>query len=146
MDNYLLPQIVTTVIEPIGGYFTDTYIETRSGIHIKVEDEEIGMVATEDEQKIDTALAQYYKDCGRNDYFNERGEGKFEQYARYIYDKNYLKLEFEDRVNDHDQNDWHIVDVIDQIDPMFPMPMSTNESRANDIFQVFKHCYKYGLA
>eukprot|EP01083_Nonionella_stella_P269162 910430_1 len=93
--------------------------------------------------RIDDALAQYYKDCYRNDYFDdESGQGKFREYANETYI--HWKLQLEDDVND--PNDCYFVQHIDKIDPMFPLPISTNESRANDIFQVLKHCYKYGVA
>eukprot|EP01083_Nonionella_stella_P040782 110561_1 len=96
--------------------------------------------------RIDDALAQYYKDCGRNDYFNnESRQGKF---MKFTHDNQYDTDELDDELGDNanDPNDCYFVRHIDEIDPMFPLPISTNESRANDIFQVFKHCYKYGVA
>eukprot|EP01083_Nonionella_stella_P144744 452422_1 len=95
-------------------------------------------------QRIDDALARYYQDCGRNDYFDEEsGQGKFRKDADdNYYDTDYLDEQLGDDAND--PNDCLIVEDIDEIDPMFPLPISTNESRANDIFQVFEHCYKYG--
>eukprot|EP01083_Nonionella_stella_P268198 906497_1 len=101
----------------------------------------------EDAQKVDNALAQYYKDCGRDDYFNDQnGNGKFWEYANESLhvDTDDLNDELGDDAND--PNDCVFVRLIDAIDPMFPLPISTNESRANDIFQVLKHCYKYGVA
>eukprot|EP01083_Nonionella_stella_P276229 938454_1 len=99
-------------------------------------------------QRLDNALAQYYKDCGRNDYFDEEsGQGKFRECADDEfegYDTDDLDYQLGDDVDD--PNDCWFVKYIDDIDPMFPLPISTNESRANDIFQVFKHCYKYGVA
>eukprot|EP01083_Nonionella_stella_P179726 638974_1 len=97
-------------------------------------------------QRIDNALAQYYKDCGRNDYFDEEsGQGKLRKYADDSgYDTDVLNYDLGDDV--YDPNDCEFVEYIDEIDPMFPLPISTNESRANDIFQVLKHCYKYGVA
>eukprot|EP01083_Nonionella_stella_P179727 638975_1 len=94
-------------------------------------------------QRIDNALAQYYKDCGRNDYFDEEsGQGRFREFADDSrYDTDFLDDDLGDYVND--PNECVIVEDIDDIDPMFPLPISTKESRANDIFQVFKHCYKY---
>eukprot|EP01083_Nonionella_stella_P199058 730253_1 len=90
-------------------------------------------------QRLDDAVAQYYKDCGRNDYFDEEsGVGKFVKFVN--------------------QNGFEDEDVCDELaeepdectltdfDPMFPLRLSTNESRANDILQVLKHCYKYGVA
>eukprot|EP01083_Nonionella_stella_P269163 910433_1 len=96
--------------------------------------------------RIDDALAQYYKDCGRNDYFNnESGQGKFREFAdANEYDTYDLNDQLGDDVDDPNYCDF--VYQIDEIDPMFPLPISTNESRANDIFQVLKHCYKYGVA
>eukprot|EP01083_Nonionella_stella_P004382 12668_1 len=94
-------------------------------------------------QRIDNALARYYKDCRRNDYFDEEsGQGKFRKDADDEfegYDTDYLDEQLGDDANDIDP-------MFDDIDPMFPLPISTNESRANDIFQVFKHCYKHGVA
>eukprot|EP01083_Nonionella_stella_P004378 12664_1 len=97
-------------------------------------------------QRIDNALARYYKDCRRNDYFDEEsGQGKFRKAADNIgYDTDFLDYQLGDDAND--PNDCAFVKYIDKIDPMFPLPISTNESRANDIFQVFKHCYKHGVA
>eukprot|EP01083_Nonionella_stella_P199054 730249_1 len=85
-------------------------------------------------QRLDNAVAQYYKDCGRDDYFDEEsGQGKFKEFADdYGYDTDLLDLELGDDVDD--PNDCDFVTYIDDIDPMFPLPISTNESRANDIF------------
>eukprot|EP01083_Nonionella_stella_P040780 110559_1 len=91
--------------------------------------------------RIDDALAQYYHDCGRNDYFT-KGIGKFGKYVSYKNDV--IDKQLGDDA--YDPNDCIFVIDIDKIDPMFPLPISTNESQANDIFQVFKHCYKYGVA
>eukprot|EP01083_Nonionella_stella_P199056 730251_1 len=97
-------------------------------------------------QRLDNAVAQYYKDCGRNDYFNEERQGKFREfYDDSGYDTDTLDDDLGDDAND--PNDCFIVDCIDDIDPMFPLPIvSTNESRANDIFQILKYCHKYGVA
>eukprot|EP01083_Nonionella_stella_P144746 452425_1 len=95
-------------------------------------------------QRLDNALARYYQDCGRNDYFDEEsGQGKLRKYADDSgYDTDVLNDHLGDDAND--LNHCFFVKYIDAIDPMFPLPISTNESRANDIFQVFEHCYKYG--
>eukprot|EP01083_Nonionella_stella_P268200 906499_1 len=123
---------------------------------IDIDPESDSDTVCEDAQKVDildNALAQYYKDCGRDDYFNnETGEGKFMEYAYVAIgdDEGYVRFLLKVIMNlgddANDPNDCEYVDEIDEIDPMFPLPISTNESRANDIFQVLKHCYKYGVA
>eukprot|EP01083_Nonionella_stella_P192879 712728_1 len=92
-------------------------------------------------QRVDDALAQYYKQFGRNDYFDvETGMGKFRQFVR--------ENEFE---NDHVDED--LADDVSpdeclfiDIDPMFPLPMCPDESRDDEICKILKHCYKYGVA
>eukprot|EP01083_Nonionella_stella_P199057 730252_1 len=94
-------------------------------------------------ERIDNAVAQYYKDCGRNDYFNEERQGKFREFyddSAAGYDTDTLDYQLRDDANDPR-------DCLFVYDPMFPLPIvSTNESRANDIFQILKYCHKYGVA
>eukprot|EP01083_Nonionella_stella_P312260 1116262_1 len=101
-------------------------------------------------QRVDDALSQYYKDCGRNDYFDEETQmGKFRQFTEeFAFEENNVDGELGDGANVADGCTF--IAFIDDIDPIFPLPtlLSTNESisRDNYIFHVLKHCYKYGLA
>eukprot|EP01083_Nonionella_stella_P087227 242578_1 len=95
-------------------------------------------------QRVDDALAQYYQDCGRNDYFDEEtGMGRFEKYAEDEgLEDNDVDEELGDDVNG--PNDCLLMDI----DPVFPLPMSTTdrESRDYDEFKILKHCYTHGVA
>eukprot|EP01083_Nonionella_stella_P276228 938448_1 len=97
-------------------------------------------------QRIDDALAQYYEDCGRNDYFDDAsGMGKYRQFVmKYGLHNTYVDCELGDDI--HGPRDCIFVTYIDEVDPLFPLPIFTNESRDSDIFQILKHCYKYGVA
>eukprot|EP01083_Nonionella_stella_P312259 1116261_1 len=92
-------------------------------------------------QRIDDALAQYYKQFGRNDYFDqETGMGKFRQFVEDF------------QLNDDDMNDKLGDDVSPDeclfinIDPKFPLLISSNASRDDAIRKILKHCYKHGVA
>eukprot|EP01083_Nonionella_stella_P262808 893293_1 len=90
-------------------------------------------------QRIEDALAQYYKQFGRNDYFDvETGMGKFRQFVAthklfFIIDSILGDDVFLD--------DWIFVDM----DPMFPLLVSSDASREDTICQILKHCHKYGV-
>eukprot|EP01083_Nonionella_stella_P204681 745964_1 len=96
-------------------------------------------------QRIDDVLAQYYNDCGRNDYFDESGLGKFRQFAK----ENEMEECHVDETlgNEADEFDEDAVSVISAIFPRFPflISISSNESQDQIIFQIVQHCYKYGV-
>eukprot|EP01083_Nonionella_stella_P141130 434246_1 len=90
-------------------------------------------------QRVDDALCQYYKDLGRNDYFDESGMGKF----RKCLDKTGAKeSDVTDAFGENANSSNH--SFFENIDHAFPLLLSTNESRGNEIFHILKHCYKYG--
>eukprot|EP01083_Nonionella_stella_P089742 250502_1 len=94
-------------------------------------------------QQIEHALAQYYADCGRNDYFDENGMGKFMRFVKqHEFDENAIDLELGEDVPSHEC-------LFIEMDPMFPLILSqdngmSNESRHNEILKILKHCYKHG--
>eukprot|EP01083_Nonionella_stella_P239450 838037_1 len=96
-------------------------------------------------QRIDNALAQHYKNCGRNDYFDLNEDGKFIQFVKNnALDENAINLELRD-VND--PNNCPYI----KMDPLFPLASSTtqhqmtNELQNNEILNILKHCYTYGV-
>eukprot|EP01083_Nonionella_stella_P106959 309231_1 len=92
--------------------------------------------------RIDDALAQYYQDCGRNDYFDEgTGIGKFRQFAE-DYELN------DDDMNDEldDASPDNFLYIFIDMDPMFPLLVSSDATRDDAICQILKHCYKHGVA
>eukprot|EP01083_Nonionella_stella_P305785 1068186_1 len=90
-------------------------------------------------QRLDDALAQYYKDCGRNDYFDEEsGVGKF---VKFVNQNGFEDEEVCDELTEEPDEC-----TLTEFDPMFPLPLSTNGSRDKQILQILKYCHKYGVA
>eukprot|EP01083_Nonionella_stella_P239449 838034_1 len=96
-------------------------------------------------QRIDNALAQHYKNCGRNDYFDQNEDSKFIRFVKNnALDENAINLELRD-VND--PNNCPYI----KMDPLFPLASSTtqhqmtNELQNNEILNILKHCYTCGI-
>eukprot|EP01084_Bolivina_argentea_P105473 188876_1 len=93
-------------------------------------------------ERIDNALAQYYKDCGRDDYYDENGNGKFIVFVHINqFNEKQIQLELSDDINTHDRS-------FIKMDSQFPLiyePTNKNHNSRNDeIFNILKHCYKTG--
>eukprot|EP01084_Bolivina_argentea_P105478 188884_1 len=91
-------------------------------------------------ERIDDALGQYYKNCGRDDYYDANGTGKFKKFVNENeFHENNIALELGDRVS---VNDCCFVEMDDDF------PFAKEESKTNSeelkIFKVLKHCYKFG--
>eukprot|EP01084_Bolivina_argentea_P129434 228611_1 len=94
--------------------------------------------------QIDQALAIYYKTCGRNDYYDEKGNGKFMKFVtKNAFDPNMIELELGDNVKPEEC----LYIEMDQDFPLHEQEQNqTNSSRNTKIFNIIKHCYKYGSA
>eukprot|EP01083_Nonionella_stella_P165976 553600_1 len=96
-------------------------------------------------QRVDDALAQYYKTCGRNDYFDSNGVGKFMQFVKkHEFDEDAIASELgDDTVN---ANDCLFVEM-DSTFPLLSLSQNqiTNELQETEIFKILQHCYTYGV-
>eukprot|EP01083_Nonionella_stella_P280483 954178_1 len=94
--------------------------------------------------KIDTALAKYYKDCGRQDYFNKNGQGKFRVFMTAMdFDDDIIKIQLE-----YDLKQAKNCKLV-EFDKNFPI-LNTNikneQERIEEIFKILQNCYLYGVS
>jgi len=91
-------------------------------------------------QRIDDALAQYYANCGRQDYYDRRRErGKFMDFVTLkAIDEDTVRSELDDTANPDDC-------IFLELDSEFPLrPRVTNGQRNAAIFNVIQQCFKFG--
>eukprot|EP01084_Bolivina_argentea_P277477 473719_1 len=93
-------------------------------------------------KRIDNALGKYYKECGRKDYYDRNGNGKFITFI-HINKVNENQIEAQ-LCNDTNSNDCLFI----KIDPQFPLinesTITDQKSRHDEIFKIVKHCYRCG--
>eukprot|EP01083_Nonionella_stella_P186723 684395_1 len=91
-------------------------------------------------KRIDDALAQHYANCGRNDYLDENGIGKFMRFVTtHAFD--------EDELGDEIDSDECL---FVEMDPTFPLQslagdQITEQLRNEEIVKILKHCYEHGV-
>lgn len=95
-------------------------------------------------ERIDQGLAAYYQICGRDDYFNVDGDGKFREFATVNgLDEHKVKMELEYATTDSNCS----LALVD-IDEAFPFPddieHETATDRNNAILKVIGSCSKFG--
>eukprot|EP01084_Bolivina_argentea_P282134 482888_1 len=87
--------------------------------------------------RIDKALAIYYTNHGRKDYYDENGDGKFIAFVHENdFDENAIDLELGDNVNPNDC-------LYLSMDNGFPLIDETQ--RSQQIFEILTHCYVNGM-
>eukprot|EP01084_Bolivina_argentea_P022634 42069_1 len=93
-------------------------------------------------KRIDDALGKYYKQCGRNDYYDGNGNGKF---ITFIHINKCNENQIEALLCDDTNSDNNL---FIKIDPQFPLidesKITDRKSRNDEIFKIVKHCYKFG--
>ena len=102
----------------------------------------------DDEESIpmDKALGEYYKQCGRDDYYDEYRCSKF---IRFMHENEFEEEHLEDQLGKGATLD--NCDLI-EMDDNFPLLKSNNNDTINkifrkkDVFEVLQHCDKYGLS
>eukprot|EP01084_Bolivina_argentea_P245418 410897_1 len=91
--------------------------------------------------RIDKALAEYYTNCGRTDYYNKNAEGKFVEFVRKNqFDEEQIDLELGDNLT---ANECSLLGF----DNEFPVMIEEKPQihrRGHTIFEILKCCYKYG--
>eukprot|EP01084_Bolivina_argentea_P186222 321031_1 len=85
-------------------------------------------------ERIDNALAQYYTDRGRNDYYNSNGIGKF---MKFVVENQFEKTQLGDNVMAKDC-------CFTKIDDNFPLENDEKGQEQQQICYVIQHCHKYG--
>eukprot|EP01084_Bolivina_argentea_P029576 54917_1 len=91
-------------------------------------------------KRIDNALAKYYKQCGRDDYYDENDNGKF---IVFMHVNNFKENQIESQLVDiRNANDCLFIEM----DPAFPLINEpTNKFSPNyRIFKILQHCYRAG--
>ena len=92
--------------------------------------------------KMDGALAAYYADCDRKDYFDEDGKGKFLQFVDINdFDEEQVEGELGDDV---EPNDCSLLDMDDDFPLMDSEQNQDTKQRNAAILKVLQHCYKHG--
>eukprot|EP01084_Bolivina_argentea_P011452 21414_1 len=92
--------------------------------------------------RIDIALGKHYKECGRNDYYDENGNGKFIKFANInkINENQIEAILCDDTISNYS--------LFIKIDAQFPLinesTITDHKSRHDEIFKIVKHCYKFG--
>ena len=89
----------------------------------------------------DRALSEYYKYCGRNDYYDEHHDGKFIQFVNENeMDEENIDLELGKNVKPKDC-------LFIEMDDNFPLQNNKKNnkrlSRNEQIFEIIKHCYDH---
>lgn len=100
-------------------------------------------------QQFDKLLADYYKHCGRNDYYDQYGVSKL---LRYMYDNGFEEEHLEDNLGrDASSDECPFVDI-DHNFPLYGDNKNSNAARDDktcqiqQVFEVLQQCYLYSIS
>eukprot|EP01084_Bolivina_argentea_P303177 523368_1 len=92
-------------------------------------------------ERIDKALAIHYNNCGRKDYYNQDGDGKFMSFVKHL-DENNIDLELGDQIAAKDCLYIHM----DEEFPLLKQKEASNKyAHEQQIFDIIKYCYIHSV-
>eukprot|EP01084_Bolivina_argentea_P094043 169073_1 len=94
-------------------------------------------------ERVDKALGEYYFNCGRDDYYDNNGIGKF---MAFVINNDINEKQIDLFLGNDVTSDECLLVYMDDQFPLFNMNINhANYSRNYEIFQVIKYCYKHGI-